>query len=41
MRVNIPLKNGVDSLNTGMALAVVIFEIKRQLLKASTESQNQ
>ncbi|XP_014236674.1 rRNA methyltransferase 3, mitochondrial [Trichogramma pretiosum] len=32
VRVNIPLDNNVDSLNAGMALGIVAFEVKRQLL---------
>lgn len=30
-RLNIPLGNGVDSLNTGTALGIIAFEIKRQI----------
>ncbi|XP_076763601.1 rRNA methyltransferase 3, mitochondrial [Xylocopa sonorina] len=33
IRINIPLIEGVDSLNTGVALGIVTFEIKRQFLK--------
>ncbi|CAL7933470.1 unnamed protein product [Xylocopa violacea] len=33
VRINIPLVEGVDSLNTGVALGIVTFEIKRQFLK--------
>ncbi|ENN79583.1 hypothetical protein HUJ04_005677 [Dendroctonus ponderosae] len=32
-RINVPLSNGVDSLNSGTALGVVAFEVKRQLTK--------
>ncbi|KAJ8969846.1 hypothetical protein NQ317_017466 [Molorchus minor] len=32
VRLNVPLSNNVDSLNTGTALGVIVFEIKRQLL---------
>lgn len=30
IRINIPMTNGVDSLNTGMALGIIAFEIKKQ-----------
>lgn len=33
IRINIPLAKGVDSLNAGVALGIVSFEIKRQFLK--------
>ncbi|XP_050345107.1 rRNA methyltransferase 3, mitochondrial isoform X2 [Nymphalis io] len=34
LRLNIPLQKGVDSLNTGMAAAVIAFEIKKQFIQA-------
>ncbi|KAJ0180434.1 hypothetical protein K1T71_003838 [Dendrolimus kikuchii] len=34
LRLKIPLDNGVESLNTGMATAVIAFEIKKQLIQA-------
>ena len=30
VRVNIPLTNNMDSLNAGMALGIIAFEVKRQ-----------
>lgn len=32
VRVNIPLDNDIDSLNTGVAIGVIAFEVKRQFL---------
>lgn len=32
VRLNIPLAGHVDSLNTGVALGVIVFEMKRQFL---------
>ena len=32
VRVNIPLINNIDSLNAGMALGIIAFEVKRQFL---------
>lgn len=32
VRLNVPLSNNMDSLNTGTALGVIAFEMKRQLL---------
>ncbi|XP_047988576.1 rRNA methyltransferase 3, mitochondrial [Leguminivora glycinivorella] len=34
LRLNIPLQRGVDSLNTGMAAAVIAFEIRKQFIQA-------
>ncbi|XP_013186480.2 rRNA methyltransferase 3, mitochondrial isoform X1 [Amyelois transitella] len=33
LRLNIPLQRGIDSLNTGMATAIIAFEIRKQLLQ--------
>ncbi|CAB3242040.1 unnamed protein product [Arctia plantaginis] len=33
LRLNIPLQRGVDSLNSGMAIAVIAFEIRKQLIQ--------
>ncbi|CAG9768643.1 unnamed protein product [Ceutorhynchus assimilis] len=32
-RLNVPLSNGVESLNAGTALGIIVFEIKRQLMQ--------
>lgn len=40
VRLNVPLSNEVDSLNTGTALGIVAFEIKRQLLINQDKGQN-
>lgn len=37
IRINIPLAKGVDSLNTGVALGIVAFEIKRQIIKKQNQ----
>ncbi|XP_072944046.1 rRNA methyltransferase 3, mitochondrial [Epargyreus clarus] len=37
IRLNIPLQRGVDSLNTGMAAAVIAFEIKKQYVQYWTK----
>ncbi|XP_017788009.1 PREDICTED: rRNA methyltransferase 3, mitochondrial [Habropoda laboriosa] len=37
IRINVPLVKGVDSLNTGVALGIVGFEIKRQFLKKQSQ----
>ncbi|XP_026742560.1 rRNA methyltransferase 3, mitochondrial [Trichoplusia ni] len=39
LRLNIPLQRGVDSLNTGMAAAVIAFEIRKQLIKKWTQDK--
>lgn len=36
VRVNIPLNNNVESLNTGTALGIIVFEVKRQLQMAQS-----
>ncbi|XP_078033857.1 rRNA methyltransferase 3, mitochondrial [Augochlora pura] len=37
IRINIPLANRVDSLNAGVALGIVTFEMKRQFIKRQAE----
>lgn len=32
-RLNIPLENNIDSLNTGTALGIIMFEMKKQILQ--------
>lgn len=38
-RLHIPLQKGVDSLNTGMAAAVIAFEIRKQLTQAAAKAK--
>jgi len=33
VRLNVPLSNNIESLNSGTALGIVVFEMKRQFLK--------
>ncbi|KPJ01792.1 RNA methyltransferase-like protein 1 [Papilio xuthus] len=39
LRLHIPLHKGVDSLNTGMAAAVIAFEIRKQLTQAAAKAK--
>jgi len=38
VRLNVPLSNGLDSLNTGTALGIIAFEVKRQLTLMKQEN---
>ncbi|XP_011869945.1 PREDICTED: rRNA methyltransferase 3, mitochondrial [Vollenhovia emeryi] len=38
-RVNIPLTNGVDSLNVGVAVGIVTFEMKRQFVNRKIDNE--
>ncbi|KYM75449.1 RNA methyltransferase-like protein 1 [Atta colombica] len=38
-RVNIPLTNGIDSLNVGVAVGIITFEIKRQFVTRKIEDE--
>ncbi|CAG9585598.1 unnamed protein product [Danaus chrysippus] len=38
LRLNIPLQKGVDSLNTGMATAVIAFEMRKQLIQVQAKA---
>ncbi|XP_011303325.1 rRNA methyltransferase 3, mitochondrial [Fopius arisanus] len=40
VRLNIPMTNGVESLNTGMALGIIAFELKRQFSVKKTSECN-
>jgi len=33
VRLNVPLSNNIESLNSGTALGIIVFEMKRQFLK--------
>ncbi|KYN07122.1 RNA methyltransferase-like protein 1 [Cyphomyrmex costatus] len=39
IRVNIPLTNGVDSLNVGVAVGIVTFEMKRQFVTCKIDNE--
>ncbi|XP_023940904.2 rRNA methyltransferase 3, mitochondrial [Bicyclus anynana] len=39
LRLHIPLQRGVDSLNTGMAAAVIAFEVRKQFIQAWTKAK--
>lgn len=39
VRVNVPLTNGVDSLNVGVAVGIVTFEMKRQFVTKNIDDE--
>lgn len=39
VRVNVPLTNGVDSLNVGVAVGIVTFEMKRQFVTRDMDDE--
>ncbi|RVE54866.1 hypothetical protein evm_000633 [Chilo suppressalis] len=39
LRLNIPLQRGIDSWNTGMAAAIIAFEIRKQFLETWTKDK--
>lgn len=39
IRVNVPLTNGVDSLNVGVAVGIVTFEMKRQFVTKNIDDE--
>lgn len=39
VRVNVPLTNGVDSLNVGTALGIVTYEMKRQFITRNIDDE--
>ncbi|KAI4470057.1 rrna methyltransferase 3 [Holotrichia oblita] len=40
VRLNIPLTTGVDCLNSGVALGIILFEVKKQMLLSVQENEN-
>jgi tRNA(Leu) C34 or U34 (ribose-2'-O)-methylase TrmL len=39
VRINIPLTNGIDSLNVGIAIGIVTYEMKRQFMIRNIENE--
>lgn len=39
VRLNIPLTSGVDSLNSGVALGIILFEMRKQMLLNVSENE--